>query len=85
MEPFRSLPILFVDDYREVTRDLLEAASRSIQIPDVLPALMSEDFWVAEILKEKNGLKGHETMPLGEWLRESVRYGLGMVARRVAR
>jgi hypothetical protein len=83
METFRSLPILFVDDYREVTRGLLEAASSSIQIPEVLPAVMREDFWASEILKKRKALVGNETMPLGDWLRESASYGLGMVGRKL--
>jgi hypothetical protein len=85
MKPFESLPILFVEDYREVTQGVLEEAWAKMKIPEQVPAMMSEDFWVAQILNAKNGLKGRETMPLLEWIRESVRYGLGMVARRVAR
>lgn len=83
MEPFRGLPILFVDDYRQVTRGLLEAASSSIQIPEVLPAVMREDFWAAEILKARKASAGRETIPLGEWLRESASYGLAIIGRRL--
>jgi len=85
MKPFESLPILFVEDYREVTIELLEAAWAKVKTPEEVPVMMHEDFWAAQILKEKNGLKGRETMPLPEWVRESVRYGLGMVARRVGK
>ena len=85
MKPFESLPILFVEDYREVTIELLEAAWAKVKNPEEVPVMMHEDFWAAQILKEKNGLKGRETMPLLEWIRESVRYGLGMVARRVGK
>jgi hypothetical protein len=83
MKPFESLPILFVEDYREVTIELLEAAWAKIKVPEEVPVIMREDFWAAQILKEKNRLKGRETMPLPEWMWESVSYGLGMVARRV--
>jgi hypothetical protein len=85
MKPFESLPILFVEDYREVTIELLEAAWAKVKTPEEVPLMMHEDFWAAQILKEKNGLKGRETMPLPEWMRESVSYGLGMVARRVGK
>lgn len=84
MESFRDLPILFVHDYREVSRPLLESAAGQIQIPEVMPAVMLEEYWAGEILKAKKSLEGKEVMPLGEWIRESVRYGLGMVARRVS-
>jgi hypothetical protein len=83
MKPFESLPILFVEDYREVTIELLEAAWAKIKVPEEVPVMMHADFLAAQILKEKNGLKGRETMSLTEWIRESVSYGLGMVARRV--
>ena len=83
MKLFESLPILFVEDYCEVTIELLEAARATIKVPEEVPVMMREDFWAAQILKKKNGLKGRETMPLPEWIRESVSYGLGMFARRV--
>ena len=85
MKPFESLPILFVEDYREVTRELLESAASQIRIPEVLPTMMCEDYWAGEIFKTKKALAGRETMPLGEWIRESVSYGLGMFARRVGK
>jgi hypothetical protein len=84
MKPFESLPVLFVDDYRKVTIELLEEAWARVKNPEEVPVMMHEDFWAAQILKEKNGLKGHETMPLPEWIWESVSYGLGMAARRMA-
>ena len=85
MKPFESLPILFVEDYREVTIELLEAAWAKVKTPEEVSVMMQENFWAAQILKKKNGLKGRETMPLPEWIRESVSYGFGMVARRVGK
>lgn len=83
MEPFRDLPILFVEDYREVTRDLLERAWAEIRVPDETPELMYEDYWRKRIQAAKESLIGRETMPLGEWLAESAKYGVGMVGRRL--
>lgn len=83
MEPFRRLPILFVEDYRKVTRELLERAWAEIRVPDQPPESMYEDYWRKRIQAAKESLIGRETMPLGEWLGESVKYGVGMVGRRL--
>lgn len=85
MEPFRGLPILFVEDYRKVTRELLERAWAEIRVPDEPPELMYEDYWGKRIQAAKESLTGRETMPMGEWLAESVKYGVGMVGRRLRR
>lgn len=83
MEPFRDLPVLFVEDYREVTRELLERAWAEIRVPDEPPELRYEDYWRKRIQAAKESLIGRETMPLGEWLTESVEYGVGMLGRRL--
>jgi hypothetical protein len=84
MEPFRDLPILFVDDYREVTRELLEAAWQRIPVPPEPPEMMFADFWKKKIQAAKDCLRGREVMPISDWVSESAKYGLGMVRRRLA-
>jgi hypothetical protein len=84
MEPFGDLPILFVDDYREVTREFLEAAWSRIPVPAEPPEMMYADYWKKKIQAAKHRLHGREIMPISEWVRESVKYGLGMVRRRLA-
>ncbi len=84
MDPFRDLPILFVDDYREVTREFLAAAWSRIPVPTEPPEMMYADYWKKKIQAAKGFLRGREIMPISEWVPESVKYGLGMVRRRLA-
>jgi hypothetical protein len=84
MEPFGDLPILFVDDYREVTREFLEAAWSRIPVPAEPPEMMYAYYLKKKIQAAKHRLHGREIMPISEWVRESVKYGLGMVRRRLA-
>jgi hypothetical protein len=83
MEPFRDLPILFVDDYREVTQELLEAAWQRIPVPPEPPEMMFADYWGKKIQAAKDCLRGQEIMPMDEWISESMKYGFGMVRRRL--
>lgn len=83
MEPFSDLPILFVDDFREVTKELLEKAATAIQIPKELPSVMKESFW-AEVIRSKQGnIHGDGLLGWSEWTAESAKYGAGMLARRL--
>ena len=84
MAPFRELPILFVDDYRKVTKELLEDSMNKIRVPDDPPELMFADYWGKKIHAAKDRLRAREIMPMGEWVCESAKYGLGMVRRRMA-
>lgn len=83
MAPFRELPILFVDDYRKVTKELLVDSMNKIRVPDHPPELMYADYWGKKIHAVKDRLRGREIMPMGEWVRECAKYGLGMVRRRL--
>ena len=83
IQPFYSLPILFVDDFQEVTKELLEKAAREIQIPKELPSVMKESFW-AEVIRFKQGIiHGDGLLGWGHWTAESAKYGAGMLARRL--
>jgi hypothetical protein len=83
MEPFRGLPVLFVEDYRGVTRELLEREWARLQPSDNLPEALFAEFWGSKVRAARQRLAGRGTMPLGEWLAESAKYGAGMVGRRL--
>jgi hypothetical protein len=83
MEPFRDLPILFVDDFREVTRELLDDAWQRIKVPSLPPLPMTESYW-AEIIRSKQAeIHRGELMGWGDWCSESAKYAAGMVPRRL--
>ena len=81
--PFESLPILFVDDYREVTQEFLQNAWTRIRVHEETPKMMFADYWGEKIAEAKQALKGREQMGLAEWMGDSAKYGLGMVGRRL--
>jgi hypothetical protein len=83
MKPFESLPILFVDDYREVTQAFLQNALTRIRIPEETPEMLFADYWGKKIQAAKDCLCGREVMPISDWVSESSKYGLGMVRRRL--
>jgi len=83
MKPFESLPILFVDDYREVTQAFLQNAWTRIRVPEKTPKMMFADYWGEKIAEAKQALKGREQMGLAKWMGDSARYGIGMVGRRL--
>jgi hypothetical protein len=83
--PFESLPILFVDDYREVTQEFLQNAWTRIRVPEETPKMMFADYWSEKIAQAKQALKGREQMGLAEWMGVSAKYGLGMVGRKVGK
>jgi hypothetical protein len=82
MKPFESLPILFVDDYREVTQAFLQNAWTRIRVPEETPKMIYADYWGEKIAEAKQALKGRERMGLAEWMGDSARYGVGMIRRR---
>jgi hypothetical protein len=83
MQPFKELPILFVDRYEEVTLELLEDASRRISPATVEEPMLQSDFWARKIRAAKQALKSKAIMPWGEWIMESVRYGSDIIGRRI--
>jgi hypothetical protein len=83
MEPFRELPILFVDRYEEVTLELLEdAAGRIIPATTENPMLQVE-YWTGQIRDAKLALKGRELMPRKDWIMESFKHGSGSIRRKL--
>jgi hypothetical protein len=85
MEPFKELPILFVDGYEEVTLGMLEKAARSMSPATLEEPLLQSSFWLKKINQESSVLKAYETMPWAEWMMESIRYGAGMLGRKLTR
>lgn len=85
MEPFSELPVLFVEDFRQVTEEFLEAEfEKRPEPPDIHP-LMTSEFWNKKIRAAADHLTGNEMMGRGEWTSESLSYGLGMMKRRLKR
>lgn len=82
MKPFESLPILFVDDYREVTQAFLQNAWTLIRISEETSKMLFADYWGEKIAEAKQALKGREQMGFAEWMGDSARYGVGMIRRR---
>jgi hypothetical protein len=83
MEPFRELPVLFVDDFREVTLDLLEKALEQINVPTRPHIMTTEPYWAERIRSKKGEIRGGGLMSWKEWITESAKYGAGMLARRL--
>ncbi len=83
VEPFAHLPILFVKDYRELTRELLSEAFVRLQVPLQVPAEMHSEFWGEQIRRAGDGLRGYERVGWREWGLESARYGARMLGRRM--
>ena len=85
MEPFSSLPILFVDDLRDITKGMLEAAIQKYPAPPAVPDVMTSEFWQERIREAAAGLAEYPAMGWSEWTAESLGYGLGMMKRRLKR
>jgi len=85
MEPFANLPILFVDDFREVTREFLGAAFQKYPDPPVVSPLMTSEFWQAKIQDAASDVARNPVMRWVEWTGESLAYGTGMIKRRMKR
>lgn len=83
MAPFSDLPILFVDDFREVSKELLENVWQRIKVPSQPPLLMTESYW-AEIIRAKRAEIHREgSMGWGDWCFESIKYANGILTRRL--
>jgi len=83
MKPFSDLPILFVNDYREVTNELLETAWNEIRAPSPPHLLMSESYWTQIIRAKQAEIQGDGLMRWGEWIAVSANYGSEMISRRL--
>jgi hypothetical protein len=85
MEPFRSLPILFVDDLCGVTLEFLETEWARISGMPANLAMLEADYWKALIVGASDGLRETGVMRMGEWTSKAVSYGFGMLRRRINR
>jgi hypothetical protein len=83
MEPFKELPILFVDRYEEVSLALLEETARRISPAALDEPMLQSEYWVEQIQEASLALRGLEIMPWVEWAKESTKYGANMIGRRV--
>ncbi len=83
MEPFRGLPILYVDRYEEVTMELLQEASRRIRPATLDEPMLQAGYWIYNIHSLKKTLQGNEIMTWGQWVAESAKYGAGMAVRKL--
>jgi len=85
MEPFSELPLLFVEDFRQTTKDFLEKAfEKRPEPPDVHP-LMTSEFWNNKIRDAADQLAANPMMGWGEWTSEAFSYGREMLGRRLER
>lgn len=83
MEPFRKLPILFVDDFRDVTLELLEKAYNQIRESAHPDVMTTESYWAEIIQARQAEIHVDKLMGWREWIAESAKYGLGIIARRI--
>lgn len=83
MEPFRELPVLFVNDFREITRELLERALEKTKIPSLPLPLMTDLHWRGIIRSKQAEIHGNEMMEWREWIAKSAKYGAEMIFRRL--
>jgi hypothetical protein len=83
MEPFKALPILFVDRYEEVTLGMLEDAVRRISPATLDEPMLQSTFWVKKIEEASLELKNCKIMSWREWISESIEYVAGMVKRKL--
>lgn len=83
MGPFSELPVLFVEDFRQVTNEFLEEAYKNHPGPLDIHPLMTSEFWNKKIRDAADQLAGDEMMGWGEWTAEAFSYGVGMMKRRL--
>ena len=83
VSPFSELPILFVDEYRQVTKELLEKALESRLEPVEIHPVMTSDFWQKKIHEARDEISKDSTMGWGKWAAEALSYGIEMVGRRL--
>ena len=83
MRPFSELPILFVEDFREVTKEFLEKALEARPGPAEIHPVMTSDFWQRKIHEARDEISKDSTMGWGKWAAEALSYGIEMVGRRL--
>ena len=83
MIPFENLRILMVENYRDVTIHLLQETWERMKSTNTSHSMLLSQFWAEKILSSKNELRGHEIMTWKEWIGESIKYGAGMMLRRL--
>ena len=77
----KDYPVLFVDDYRQVTKEVLSEALTRIVVPEAPSPETESVFWGNQIRLAENELAGREMMPWVQWVGASVAYGAGMMRR----
>ena len=82
LEPFQALPILFVDDYNEVTLDFLKENLEQLEEKKRNYFMLGMNYWEQKIKESSTLLQQHSFLSWREWIKESVYYGIGMVQRR---
>jgi hypothetical protein len=86
MDSFRDLPVLFVDDFRRLTRDFLAGEYERIISSNWNSQKLFVPWWRDRILDQQKKLQGEGAMlPRGEFLREVARARLAALKRRVLR
>jgi len=83
MEAFRDLPVLFVDDFREVTLNLLEKAQSEIAISAHPHDLMTESYWNKIIKAKQAEIREAPFISWKEWIADSVKCEVRKIAQRI--
>ena len=84
MNAFRDLPILFVEDFRELTRDFLAAEYARITSSKWNWQKLFLPWWRDRIGEQAEKLRGADAMlPKGEFFREVAAARLALLKRRV--
>ncbi|MEI6417316.1 MAG: hypothetical protein WCO92_06315, partial [Verrucomicrobiota bacterium] len=83
LEPFEALPILFVNDYSEVTYDFLKANLKQLAEKKKNNAMLYMSYWDQKIKEVQLSFSDRKILGWNEWLKESIEYGLKMIQRRI--
>jgi len=83
--PFSHLPVVLVDDLREVTKSLLEAEWERLAPAWRVPDEILEDFWRGQFEGAREALKRRTKISMSEYLKESLTYAAGMLRRGLPR
>jgi hypothetical protein len=84
MDGFRDLPILFVEDLRELTRDFLAGEYARITSSNWKWQKLFLPWWRSKIYEQQEKLKGNDAfLPRGEFLREVAGASLAGLKRRL--
>jgi len=83
MEPFRHLPVLFVDDLRRVDLPLLEESWGRFACHDSVPSECFASHWQRIFAKAQKNLSQSPFLTWSDFTRESLVYAAGMLKRRI--